>query len=217
MCVKSKSQFLVLLNYQLALCDYQTNLRFFGKSAVFRAHALKIIFRLVYVIFHFFSNSSSDMASEQNHCLLEHSCYYRFYIECPQMPNGRHVRECYSKYYDDADSFHCLNRMNMKDLFSTKLNEKKKSNSKISVNLNTELKFDENGFSIFSISGRSLFGEEKVKWKNVYRDLKKNGITNYWKLSRESQLIHTNTLYNLILGDLGFKGRHFLEKNGLLE
>ena len=101
--------------------------------------------------------------------------------------------------------------MDMKNIFSTKLHEEKKSSAKLSVNLNTDLKFDENSFSIFS-----YLTEEKVSWKNLYKVLG-DDIMLYCKLSKDGEFIHTNVLLKLIIGDFGFKGRHYLEKNGLLE
>ena len=135
------------------------------------------------------------------------------------MPNGRHAiaKECYSKYKHDTNSFHCLNRMDMKSLFSTKLHEEKKSNAKFSINLNTDLKFDENGFSRFRMTPRlfNYFLEERVSWKNLYK-VSASELP-YYRLSEDGEFINSNVLLKLIIGDFGFKGRHYLEKNGLLE
>ena len=122
------------------------------------------------------------------------------------MPNGQHVKECYYYGHSDSSSFQCLNRIDKTNLFQTKLHEKKGSISvKPSVNLNTELDFDENGFSLIVV------GENrKVSWDESFDVLRNN---NKCQLSSKSQIISCGDLFLLIAGDYGFSGRDYFHNS----
>ena len=131
--------------------------------------------------------------TDPNYCSKFHMCG-RDYQACPKVPNpARHQTECYRP---KAGVFSCLNRMDKaSDLFNQSLYKEEPLNlNQLNFNFNeTHLQCQENHW---------------IPWTS-YRRLHKLWNTKFCK-TNSGKKVSGQVLGNLLIRDMGFKGRKFI-------
>ena len=139
----------------------------------------------------------SGSKTEQNYCSKFHMCGK--YQTCPKVPNfsKNHQTECY--YVPNPSKYACINRM---DKYPGIFNQSLYSEEPLKLNKDFN----------FTSSGIPCKDDKVIPWTwKGLKDLSKTPSCH----SKNGRKLSGNTLWKLLLRDIGFRGRKHIPKDYL--